>query len=94
VAAAKICTILRRLEALTFLEDHLLEVRVENGDGHLTSSVGRELQALSSHTIHHFALIAVTLRLHGIQVDPIFGTSPSTLRYRAARQFAATSEAA
>ena len=94
VAAAKICTILRRLEALTFLADHMLEVRVENGDGYLGSSVGRELQALSSHTIHHFALIAVTLRLHGIQVDPNFGMSPSTLQYRAARQFAATSEAA
>jgi hypothetical protein len=94
VAAAKICTILRRLEALTFLEDHMLQVRVENGDGYLASSVGRELQALSSHTIHHFALIAVTLRLHGIQVDPSFGMSPSTLRYRSARQFAATSEAA
>jgi len=52
------------------------------------------LQALSSHTIHHFALIAVTLRLHGIQVDPNFGMSPSTLRYRTARQFAANSEAA
>lgn len=83
-AGAKICSILRRLEALTFLEDRMLEVRVENGDGYLASSVGRELQALSSHTIHHFALIAVTLRLHGIQVDPAFGMSPSTLRYQAA----------
>jgi len=94
VASAKICSVLRRLEALSFRGDPVLEVRVENGEGYLKSSVGRELQALSSHTIHHFALIAVTLRVHGIQFDPNFGVSPSTLRYRSAIQFAATSEAA
>ena len=48
-------------------------------------SVSRELQVLSSHTIHHFALIAMTLRLHGIEMDPDFGMAPSTLRYLASR---------
>ena len=47
----------------------------------LISSVGRELQVLSSHTIHHFALMAMTLRVLGVPVDPDFGMAPSTLRY-------------
>lgn len=67
-------------------EDRAVVVRMENSDGiRLTSSIGRELQALASHTIHHFALIALTLRLHGFEVDPEFGMSPSTLRYQAER---------
>ena len=51
----------------------------------MESSLSRELQALSSHTVHHFALIAVTLRAHGVQMDPEFGMAPSTLRYLAAK---------
>ena len=58
-------------------------MRMENADVWLVSSIGRELQALSSHTIHHFALIAITLRLHGVEVSPDFGMSPSTLTYLA-----------
>lgn len=54
-----------------------------------TSSVGRELQVLSSHTVHHFALIALTLSAHGVAVDPKFGMAPSTLRYNAAKSEAA-----
>lgn len=48
----------------------------------MPSSVARELQTLSSHTIHHFALIAFTLRAHGVAVDPAFGMAPSTIRHR------------
>ena len=87
-AAAKICNIIRRLEGASSLrEDRPLAVRTESAsaDVYLSASIGRELQALSSHTIHHFALIAVTLRLHGFEVDPDFGMSPSTLRHQAAK---------
>jgi len=66
--------------------DTTIWVRMEDADaagGYMTSSVSRELQMLSSHTIHHFALIAVTLRLHGVAVDADFGMAPSTLRYLA-----------
>lgn len=49
----------------------------------MPSSVARELQSLSSHTIHHFALIAITLRAHGVALDASFGVAPSTLRYQA-----------
>ena len=51
----------------------------------MSSSVSRELAALSAHTIHHFALIALTLRLHGVGVHPEFGMAPSTLRFLASQ---------
>jgi hypothetical protein len=61
----------------------------------LQSSVGRELQVLSSHTIHHFALIAMTLVAHGFPVDADFGVAPSTLRHREQiRKAAISAEAA
>jgi uncharacterized damage-inducible protein DinB len=46
------------------------------------STVGRELQFLVSHTVHHYALIAVLLRLHGLEPSEDFGCAPSTLRYQ------------
>lgn len=45
------------------------------------SSIGRELQSLLSHTVHHYAMIAILLRLHGYQPSADFGIAPSTLRY-------------
>jgi uncharacterized damage-inducible protein DinB len=45
------------------------------------SSLERELQFLMSHTVHHFALIAVILRLNGLEPAEGFGVAPSTLRY-------------
>lgn len=47
------------------------------------SSIGRELRFLLSHTIHHYALIAILLRLRGINPPKTFGVAPSTLRHRA-----------
>ena len=46
-----------------------------------TSSPRRELMFLTSHTIHHYALIAVTLQSHGVSPGSDFGVAPSTLRY-------------
>jgi hypothetical protein len=96
IASVKIRSIIRRLEEASLLPENLaVAVRMENGgrDAYLSSSVGRELQALTSHTIHHFALIAVTLRFHGIEVDPLFGMSPSTLRFQAAKSGVVLTEA-
>lgn len=45
------------------------------------SSLGRELQFLHSHTVHHFALIAVRARSGGLAVEREFGVAPSTLRH-------------
>lgn len=45
------------------------------------SSVERELQALLGHTIHHYAMVALALRLQGIEPAAEFGVAPSTLAY-------------
>jgi hypothetical protein len=45
------------------------------------STVARELQFLLSHTIHHYALIALVLRLQGFTTGEEFGVNPSTLRH-------------
>jgi hypothetical protein len=93
VAAGRILSIIQRLEAAPDLRgDSIIWVRMEDADAiqvqdcFLTSSIGRELQILSSHTIHHFALIAMTLRAHGVDVDPNFGMAPSSLRYQASKK--------
>lgn len=50
------------------------------------STPERELQFLLNHTLHHFALIAAVLRLHGRAVPADFGLAPSTLRWQAAEE--------
>ena len=52
------------------------------------STVRRELQFLISHTVHHYALIALILRIQGVQTGADFGVAPSTLRYQAGLQCA------
>lgn len=95
-AASKVCSLIRRLDETAILRrDSPVFVRMESSeterppDVFLLSSMCRELQALSSHTIHHFALIAMTLRVMGFPVGAEFGMSPSTLRYRASLETAA-----
>ena len=62
------------------VSDTTLQVR---GDGSpwTDSTVSRELQSLVSHTVHHYALIAIAVRSQGGQPDPEFGVAPSTLRH-------------
>jgi len=95
-ALAKIRSIIHALETdRMLLTDTIIWVRMEDAhalgtpESFMISSTGRELQTLSSHTIHHFALIAMTLRMHGVEMDPDFGMAPSTLRYLAAARTAA-----
>jgi hypothetical protein len=45
------------------------------------SSAERELQFLLSHTVHHYALIALMLRTQGYEPGAEFGVAPSTLAY-------------
>ena len=96
-AAVTIRSIIHALETHAQVrEERIVWVRMEDAqvsgvrDTFMESSLSRELQVLSSHTIHHFALIAVTLRAHGVQMDADFGMAPSTLRHLAAK----TAEAA
>jgi len=62
-----------------------IEVQSDAGtgdSGHWAfSSVERELQVLASHTVHHYALVAVILRSTGHDPGREFGVAPSTLRY-------------
>lgn len=55
--------------------------KIDEGDWSL-STLKRELQFLLSHTIHHYALIALVLRLQGFEPGTEFGVAPSTLRHR------------
>jgi len=74
---------------LVLVEEDLMElpvqVRLESGGSEAEqwshSTVRRELQFLLSHTIHHFALIAVLLERFEITVPEDFGIAPSTLKY-------------
>jgi uncharacterized damage-inducible protein DinB len=74
---------------LALIEDDLMElpvqIRLESGgaeaDQWSHSTVRRELQFLLSHTVHHFALIAVLLERFEIAVPDDFGIAPSTLKY-------------
>ena len=62
-----------------------VQVRMEDAgaaDPLLLSTFARELQVLSSHTVHHFAIVACALRDAGMPMDAEFGVAPSTLRYR------------
>jgi len=51
-----------------------------------TSTIGRELQFLVSHTVHHFALIKLLLAGDEVALDPDFGVAPSTLAHARARR--------
>ncbi len=58
------------------------ELRVRQDGPHwAASSVARELQFLLSHTVHHYALIALILRLQGFNPAAEFGVAPSTLEH-------------
>jgi uncharacterized damage-inducible protein DinB len=73
---------LRKLDA-----ENPLEVRCGVTYGHeeagsASSTVGREMMFCISHTIHHYALIALLLRSVQREVPEGFGVAPSTLRHR------------
>lgn len=100
VASAAVRNVIHFFETSDFARRELtIWVRMEDADASevedsfMRSSISRELQVLSSHTIHHFALIAMTLRMHGVELDPEFGMAPSTLSYLASKA-AAPAEAA
>lgn len=57
--------------------------RVETSPGRCPpSSMLRELEFLLSHTVHHYALVAVMCRLQDHAPATAFGVAPSTLRYQ------------
>ena len=88
--AARAClqTVGERLSALhTLPASTELRVRMDHGgaeteSGWQASTLGRELQFLISHTVHHFALIAGLCHCQRQEVAKDFGYAPSTLRHR------------
>jgi uncharacterized damage-inducible protein DinB len=87
-AIQKIDVIIKQMSELVIANEQMsVSVRLEdatNDHQWSYSSIARELQSLKSHTIHHYALIAVLLRLQGIEPGEEFGVSTSTLRQRRA----------
>lgn len=74
-----------------------LQVREESDDSAvcelrwLDSSVGRELQFLLGHTVHHHAIIALLLYQHEVPLPDGFGVAPSTQRHEQNRSAVAAS---
>jgi hypothetical protein len=95
-ASAAIRSIIRALHTkIELRQERIIWVRMEDAEStnvrevFMESSISRELQVLSSHTVHHFALIAITLLGHGVPMEPEFGMAPSTLRHLASQAEAA-----
>lgn len=61
------------------------DVPPENGEdaAFASSTIQRELLFLMSHTVHHFAIIAMILKLQDHSPPPGFGVAPSTLLHLA-----------
>lgn len=68
------------------LLDREVDVRMDTGEGDSRpwthSTVRRELQFLLSHTVHHYALIAMICRIHDHPIEADFGVAPSTIKHR------------
>lgn len=47
----------------------------------IRTSMGRELVFLSSHAVHHMAIVSLLVELIGIVPPKDFGVHPSTLRH-------------
>lgn len=75
--------LLTALKALSLPAQSPLRVKAEASAPALfaLSSAERELQFLSAHTVHHYALISYVLTERGIQVPAGFGLAPSTLEH-------------
>lgn len=88
----------RALRVAQWIVGELERIHVEDGDRSVLvqmdsggsdgvpdwrpSTVGRELQFLVSHTVHHYALMKLLLEDRGITTDEELGTAPSTAAYR------------
>lgn len=88
VAAAALHDFIAKLEGLRGCSETSLQVREESEAGMqerrwLDSSLGRELQFLLGHTVHHNAIIAMIVDRHGLELPQGFGVAPSTQRHQA-----------
>lgn len=83
-AVARMERVLKRIAALEKVDGtQRVSVRADADpdEAPLESTVARELKFVMSHTIHHYAIMAMYMRQAGCAVAPEFGVAPSTLRY-------------
>ena len=86
-ALSKVDDLMLRLQAMAGQPDAPVQTKMDCGNEADTdiwwtdSSLRRELQFLISHTVHHYAIIKMTLNSLGEVTGPDFGMAPSTLRY-------------
>jgi hypothetical protein len=82
-AIEKITFFMRRLQNVSvkiLIQNILVRSEIEE-EFWFASSVGRELEFLHSHTVHHHALITEKLKTSGVKTTPGFGVAPSTLKF-------------
>ncbi len=81
-AIERMTNLAARLRMLSGLRcDRALKIRSEQESGEgdpCLSSPARELRFLLSHTVHHYAIIAIVLRGRGVEPPRDFGVAPST----------------
>jgi uncharacterized damage-inducible protein DinB len=84
-----------RLGAESNMSDVSLQIicNSENESVITYSTIERELQFLISHTVHHFAIIAMILDDSGFNLPETFGVAPSTLRHLQDQDFNADTSA-
>ena len=94
LAGARLRAIRKALQMMdTRLLDSPIQVKMETAESDsptqwAASTERRELQFLLSHSVHHYAIIAIICRLHGAPIPEEFGVAPSTLRFRKLSQSA------
>jgi len=92
-ARERIGLFLARLESLNSGEAPVgVLVKMDCGGedvGWQPSTLGRELQFLVSHTVHHFAMIGGMCASMGIELEKGFGVAPSSLRHEEAKAVSA-----
>lgn len=82
LAMAQIRTTIEDLRRMPIADERIaVQVKMEGESAWTYSCIGRELQFLLSHTVHHFAQVAMLLRLGGFEPAADFGVASSTLRH-------------
>lgn len=87
LAIARLVELAARVRSLAAADaPEALMVRHDAGEGvdapFAATTPERELMFLTTHAVHHWALVAVLLRRAGLEPPAEFGVAPSTLRFR------------
>jgi len=90
VAAFALVSVSRRIESMVALDDLETAITVRESVHYqgpavtMSSTVGRELMGLVTHSIHHLAIIALIVKSYGYEMDSDFGKAASTILYESA----------